>query len=87
MIVFFATYILLRRVGVRRQELESFVKKVYTRHSTIYQYCIFLLWGSYLEFPFREKGLGNSRNTREFQGIPGNPRESRESTAVAGSWK
>ena len=38
---------------------------------------------SYLEFPLQEKSLGNSRNTREFKGIQGNPRESRESTAVA----
>jgi len=40
---------------------------------------------SYLEFPLQEKSLGNSRNTREFPGIQGNPRESRESTAVAGT--
>ena len=36
---------------------------------------------SYLEFSFRENSLGNSRNTREFPGIegnPGNPRQWRE---------
>ena len=54
--------------------------------STLFLFDIRII-SSYLEFPFREKGLGNSRNTREFQGIQGNPRESRESTAVAGSWK
>jgi len=42
-----------------------------TNYSSVLQTT--LLHYSYLEFPLQEKSLGNSRNTREFPGIQGNP--------------